>query len=189
MSLAKSYARALYEAAVETKVDISGLDRLGAGLLVFALTIDSHKEARVALCGPATSSREKMSIVEELCRKFGFPDLLSRFLSLMARKGRVDQVSEVAGAFQVVRLLADGGVLGSLVSADRLEPSDSDSLAQAFSRKLGKKVSFKTSVDSSLLAGVKVTVGGVTYDGTLRAQIHRLRDRLVYGAPGTDRFS
>jgi hypothetical protein len=51
-------------------------------------------------------------------------------------------------------------------------------LSVAFGARIGRKVSFETHEDPSLLAGVKVTVGGVTYDGTMRSQLSRLRETL-----------
>jgi F-type H+-transporting ATPase subunit delta len=85
-------------------------------------------------------------------------------------------------SYNSVRLLAEGGVPGRLVAAEPVSDQDVQGLAQAFSKKLGKKVAFQVSTDPSLLAGMKVTVNGVTYDGTLRSQLQRLRDRLVAGA-------
>jgi F0F1-type ATP synthase delta subunit len=64
-----------------------------------------------------------------------------------------------------------------------LAEADIDTLTKAFSQKLGKKVAFRVAIDPSLLAGMKVTVNGVTYDGTLRSQIHKLRDHLAAGLP------
>ena len=35
-----------------------------------------------------------------------------------------------------------------------------------------------------ILAGMKVTVNGVTYDGTLRSQLQKLRDQVAMGVTG-----
>ncbi len=84
-------------------------------------------------------------------------------------------------AFHVIRLAAEGGVAGRLEVAEVISEADVSQLAKAFSEKFGKKVAFRVSQDPSLLAGIKVTVNGVTYDGTLRAQIQKLRDRVADG--------
>ena len=55
---------------------------------------------------------------------------------------------------------------------------DVEALAKAFGKKLNKRVAFHVSTDPSLLAGMKVTVNGVTYDGTLRSQLQKLRDQI-----------
>ena len=66
-----------------------------------------------------------------------------------------------------------------------MSEADVDGLAKAFTTKLGKRVSFTVASDPDLLAGVKVTVNGVTYDGTLRAQLEKLRDQFVSTTAGT----
>jgi F0F1-type ATP synthase delta subunit len=65
-----------------------------------------------------------------------------------------------------------------------MNEADVKNLAKAFSEKLGKRVAFQSSTEPALLAGLKVTVNGVTYDGTLRSQIQKLRDYFVAGLPG-----
>lgn len=90
-------------------------------------------------------------------------------------------LARVRDELATTRLAAQGGIRGSLVAAEAMNPEDIQSLAKAFGKKLGKAVAFQVSTDPALLAGVKVTVNGVTYDGTLRVQLQRLRDGMVLG--------
>lgn len=179
MSVSKSYAKALFEAAQDGKATPEALDQMGAHLDELSRMVQGSPDLRAVLTGPAASNKEKISIVQELGRRMGVQPLLANFLTLMARKERLDIVAGVAEAYGHVRLESSGGVSGKIVSADPMEAADLEALAQAFAAKLGKKVAFKTSTDPELLAGMKVTVNGVTYDGTLRSQLQRLRDRLV----------
>jgi F0F1-type ATP synthase delta subunit len=55
-------------------------------------------------------------------------------------------------------------------------------ITQAFTQKLKRKVDFKVTTQPSLLAGLKVTVNGVTYDGSLLAQLERLKEEFTHGA-------
>lgn len=181
MSVAKSYAKALFETAREARVSNQEMSALEDQLGEMQKLLEVSKEGRVALLGPATSSKEKSAVVGEFAKRAGFSKLVSQFLALLARKGRLELLSEIRDAFEAVRLEAEGGILGQLVSADPMDSADTEGLARAFEQKLGKRVAFRTSVDPTLLAGMKVTVNGVTYDGTLRSQLQRLRDRLVYG--------
>ena len=181
MSVSKAYAKALYEASQDSKSTAADFDQLEVQLENFAKQLASSKELSIALISPVTSSKEKISVIEEISRKTGISKTLTRFLSLLARKERMSLLEDVAATFRTVRLEAEGGILGELVSADPLNESDIESLSKAFGQKLGKRVSFNASTDATLLAGIKITVNGVTYDGTLRSQLQQLRDRLVYG--------
>ena len=141
--------------------------------------LDKSKELRTALLSPVVSSKEKVSFVQALAQKAQLAPGLANFLSLLAKKQRFVILPEIREAFRAVRLHAEGGILGHLVSADPLDAKDIEDLSRAFSQKLGRKVAFQSATDSTLLAGMKMTVNGVTYDGSLRSQLQRLRDRLV----------
>jgi F-type H+-transporting ATPase subunit delta len=66
-----------------------------------------------------------------------------------------------------------------LVSSEALSELEEREIAQIFSQKLNKKIEFKTQVDPDVLAGVSVTVQGVTYDGTLKNQLARFKKQAV----------
>ena len=178
MSVARSYAKAIFETAKAENVPVEPIEK---ELELFANGIAGSREAHIALFGPVTTAKEKMAATEAISQKMGLSDLARRFLSLLARKQRLDQVAAIQDALTEVRLVAEGGVSGKLVSAEPLSASDVESLAGAFGKKLGKKIAFRAEADPALLAGVKVTVSGVTYDGTLRSQLQRLRDQVATG--------
>ncbi len=184
MSVANVYAKALFQAATEGKPAAETFvicNELDQQLSKVIQVIDGSKELQIALEAPITTSKEKAAIVKSLAQKMGLNRLMSDFVVLMANKGRLLLIRQVREAFASVRLLAEGGVPGQLETAEPIGESDVESLAKAFSRKLGKKVAFQVKTDPSLLAGIKVTVNGVTYDGTLRSQLQRLRDQFVVG--------
>jgi F-type H+-transporting ATPase subunit delta len=178
MSVAKSYAKALYETAKESGQPVEPIER---ELEQFGEILEKSREAHIALCGPVTAAKEKMAATEAIAQKMGLSDTARRFLSLLAKKERLSILREIHEALTEVRLAAEGGVSGKLLSAEPMSASDVEGLAAAFSKKLGKKVAFRFYSDPSLLAGVKVTVNGVTYDGTLRSQLQRLRDQVAAG--------
>ena len=181
MSLATSYARALYESAKETGANAASLDLIQTQMDSFAELLDQSSDLRKILFGPVVTSKDKVSVVDAISLKANYTKLLQQFLSLLAQKERLVALPAVRDAFTAVRLEAEGGVSGRLVSAEPMAEADVKSLSEAFSKKLGKKVAFRVSTDPTLLAGIKVIVSGTTYDGTLKAQLQQLRDVVVSG--------
>ncbi len=181
MSVASSYAKALLEVAVETSLSVEDVDTIEEEMSSFASTLSQSKEARVALLGAVTSQKEKIFLIDQICQQFKLTPLLAQFLGLLAKKGRLALLREIGGAFHTLRLASEGQIAGELVSAERMNETDVAILGKAFSEKLGKKVVFRLSTDPWLLAGLKVTVNGVTYDGTLRSQLQKLREQLTTG--------
>jgi F-type H+-transporting ATPase subunit delta len=179
MSVARAYAKALFEAAKEAGASAAVLSQTEQELSTIFDAVESSKELRGVLFAPITTAKEKLAVLDALVQKSGASKLTSEFMRLLANKGRLSLIGEIRNAYSTVRLHSEGGVAGNVVSAEPLNPEDVDSLASAFSKKLGKKVSFTVSTDADLLAGMKVTVSGVTYDGSLRSQLQQLRDRVL----------
>jgi F-type H+-transporting ATPase subunit delta len=179
MSVAKKYAKALFD---ESRKNGAGTTDYAVQLRAMQSLLDSHKDLRAALTAPVTSGKEKMAIVQDIAAKAGFAKLTVNFLKLVAENGRLGILGEIIDALDEVRLASEGGVMGRIVSAEPLEAGALKQISDAFSQKLKKKVDFKVTTDGSLLAGLKVTVQGVTYDGTLRSQLDRLKEEFVGGA-------
>jgi len=179
MSVAKSYARALLEAAKAKGGQ--DLDAIENQLDLMAETMHQSKDLDAALVGPVVSAKEKVAVIQEFARRANLLPLVSQFLQLLARKGRIRFLDDIREQFSAARLASEGGIQGRIVSADPLKPEDIQQLAIAFGQKLGRKVAFRTQTDPSLLAGMRVTVSGTTYDGSLKSQLERLREKLVYG--------
>ena len=182
MSLARSYAQALYQSATEAGAQAGAIDQFEREFIQFLEAAGSSKEAKIAIYSPIVTTKEKTAIIEAIAEKFQFSRPMTNFLILLARKGRLTELAKIQESFLSVRTAAEGGLSGLLSSAEALSPEDIKELARWFTQKLGKPVTFRASTDPELLAGIKVTVNGVTYDGTLRAQLQQLRDRLVTGA-------
>jgi F-type H+-transporting ATPase subunit delta len=181
MNVAKSYAQALYQAARERNVSSEGVSAMDHQFTQLVSAIEQSKPAQSALYGPIATAQEKTRILNDLGRIVEATPLLLQFLELLVVKQRLPLLPKIREAFVEARLASEGGVVGRLVVAEPMGQEDVSSLTQAFSRKLGKKVTFQVASDPSLLAGMKVTVSGVTYDGSLRSQLQRLRDRFVSG--------
>ncbi len=185
MSVANSYARALYEAAKEAQVSRATIELLEQQLDQLIAIFDASKEAEVVLLGPLTTFSEKKAFLDELAGKLGSNPLLVQFIVLLLKKGRLQLLREIRDAFHVVWLASEGGLAGTVMAAEPIGDSDLNVLTRTFSEKLGKKVSFKVAVDPTLMAGLKVTISGVSYDGTLRSQLDKLRDQIATGIAGT----
>src|SRR4051812_46000727 len=124
MSVAKSYAQALYESAIEAKSSPADLDQVEQQMDAYIASVAASRDADIALNSPSTTAAEKVLVVEAFSKNLEFRPLLTQFFSLMARKGRLPIVREIRAAFREVRLTAEGGMLGTLVAADPLSDTD-----------------------------------------------------------------
>jgi F-type H+-transporting ATPase subunit delta len=177
--LGVSYARAFVASSVDVGATELQILEDTRGLQVLAHAIGATGKAKKMISSPVLSFAEKLALVEELAKKAGLSSRSANLLRLLARKGRLDSLGDVVSSIEDVLLERQGSVRGLLVSSEALSELEEREIAQIFSQKLNKKIEFKTQVDPDVLAGVSVTVQGVTYDGTLKNQLARFKKQAV----------
>ena len=190
MSVARSYARALLEVLLEEspKADQAVLRNVEESLRAIA---DSMREApalKQVFMSPGIHTSEKAKVLKGLVEHFeqsrsALPkrERVLRFLELVLEKGRLDHLDSIAEAFGKMRMESEGGELGVVESAEPLSDDDLKTLARSFAKQLGCPVELVSRVDPELLAGLRVTLRGTTYDGSLKAQLSNLKERVVFG--------
>ncbi|MBN20872.1 MAG: ATP synthase F1 subunit delta [Bdellovibrionaceae bacterium] len=179
MSLSRTYAKVLFLTTVEKEGNSNSISTYLDHLKEFSGWISENKALKIGLLGPTGSSLEKMKVVEHIGAKANFPQLLTQFLMLLAKKGRLALTKDICVALKEVQLEHEGGVWGQLESADPLSVGEISELRESFGKQIGKKIEFDVTTNPSLLAGLKVTLAGVTYDGSLRAQLERLEKSFL----------
>lgn len=182
MKVARRYARALLGAA--TGAADHKIGEIADQLNAFYQGVMASEVAEIVLFGRQTSRNDKVVVLEKLFKEKPLAPLTQQFLIMIASKGRLGDLGLILNALKDVRWEAEGGIRGTVVAAEPMSDADVLELSTSFTKKLGKKVSFQVGVDPALLAGVRVTVQGVTYDGTLQSQLGRLKERFMSGALG-----
>jgi F-type H+-transporting ATPase subunit delta len=178
MSVARSYAQAVFELICEKAPGAPDALQAEKELGALAASVSASPELTRLLSGTVISSEQRGALVAAIAQKMNLSPIVLRAAKIAAEKGRVSLFTQIHDEYVKIRVGHDGGVLGELVSAEPIEPKDQEELSQAFAKKLGKKIVFRTKVDPSLIAGLKVVVDGVTYDGSVKAQLQRAKASL-----------
>ena len=171
--LARRYARALLDVAVEKGTPENVARELGDAIQA----IEGNADLRTVLYHPAIRGEKKRAIVGALWKD----GLVARLLALLAERERLALLPAVAEEFERAWNERRGVASGEAVSAAPLGEGQVQALRSAIEKSLGVGVDLKTRVDESLLGGLRVTLGGRTYDGTVRSQLRALRERLAAG--------
>jgi F-type H+-transporting ATPase subunit delta len=174
-TIARRYARAAVDVA--TTLPGEAASALGAEIAWFARLVADHPALRATLQHPGLAVGPRRRLVAGLAEKAGASDLLRRLLDLMADRGRLDLLGAVAEAYREELDVRRGVVTAQAVSAQPL----SDGQRQALALALGGNVDLRARVDPAVLGGVLLRIGGLTFDGTVRARLAALRRRLAAG--------
>lgn len=175
-SAARRYAAVLFD-VVQKQGDLA---RVEGELNSFVALVEGHPELQTVLAHPAISALKKRAVVEQLLNTSG--DLsgeVSRLLLMLAERGRLGQVRDVANAY-TERLMAHRKVMhAQIVTASELPGSQRDALAKALSQAAGADVRLQESVDPSIMGGIVARVGSVVYDASLTRQLEKMRRQLL----------
>lgn len=169
MKAERLYAQVLLDSAGSTAVD-----SIKSDLAKFeALFVENALLGKV-LYSPTIAEDEKQKILKEFSTKLSLSPLVTKFLSLLIKKNRMDILSDITKEIETLQTEKAGGLVGEIVSAVPLESGVASGVAQAISKKLNRPVQLTEKVDPGLIAGMRVTVSGVTYDGSVQNKIEKL---------------
>jgi F-type H+-transporting ATPase subunit delta len=171
--VARRYARAIFEVA-----SAEGRARaLRAELESAAQALASHPELSRALLHPALPAEKKRALVAGVFK--GGSPLLLKALDLMAERGRLPLLGDVAEEFAAALLESENVLKADVVSAVPLPADDAARIESALKSATGRGIELRTSVDPALLGGVLVKIGGRHYDGSVRGRLAALKQRLA----------
>lgn len=169
------YARALFEVA-EADTDLSKLD---TDLTALAQAVRDHADLARVMASRAVPDTTRRRIVVAVAESLGAAAPVVKLVALLADRRRLSLLPEIAAQFSA-RLLEHRNVIpAQVVTAVPLAPAAAAAIEQGLSKATGKTVAMQFSVDPALLGGVRATVGGTVYDGSVRTQLKKMRDHLV----------
>ena len=175
-ALARRYARALLEVAIETRADPRVLRdelRQVAGLLA------GHPELGRVLADPVIPAARKKNVVGALWEMAKPTPLLRRIVDLLVASDRLALLTGLEEAFTEEWNEGRGAVSAHAVSAVELQPAQKEALLRGIADATGLTVELETRLDPAVLGGLLVRMGGKTYDGTVRGRLKALREGLV----------
>ncbi len=175
---ARRYARALFGLARET----NALDAVRSELGELADLFNSDRTLRDALLTPLHPAAERKGVVGAIADQAGLSLSLRHFLMFLIDQRRLVDFAAIRDEFERLANEASGLMTADVVSASPLDESRQDRLRRALSDRTGQEIRLDIRVDPSLLGGAIATVGDTVFDGSLRAQLERLRANLTKGS-------
>jgi F-type H+-transporting ATPase subunit delta len=172
-TIARRYARALFELALEQKAEDAVVRDLQSAMGKLA----ASREVAASVFDPRTERGVRRDAATKLLPPTAHP-LARDFVGFMVDRGR-EQLLPVATE-ELGALLRDhrGEAEAEVVSAAPLDDEARRALAAKLGEVTGRKITLKESVDATLLGGVRVKVGSMLLDGSVKRRLDSLRDEL-----------
>lgn len=145
-----------------------------------AAALASNERAERLLDNPSLPLEKRRELLEAALGK-DTPAPLLNLLLLLLRRGRIDLLPRVAGAFRELVNRKAGITPALVISAAELSAQDLRALEQRLEERTGGRVELEVRVDPSLLGGISVRVGDRLIDGSVRGRLERLRSQVAAG--------
>ena len=171
--IAEVYARALFEAAK----DDGALDAVHEQLGQFTDALDSDRNLQVFLFSPYFSSEEKKEGIRRIVSDAD--ERLLNFLELLAERHRMPALFRIRRIFD--NLWAEENRLLPVIvtSATELDSGLVDDIGRRIQEQTGRHVELSSNVDPDVLGGLRVRVGNMVLDATVRNRLEQLRKQVA----------
>jgi F-type H+-transporting ATPase subunit delta len=174
--IARVYAQALFEAAL----DQNKLDVIHEQLDEFTDAVAENRDLQVFLFSPYFSSAEKRDGIERALS--GAEPELTNFLELLIDKNRMPVIFRIRDRFDELWAEANKRLEVTVTSAVELDPEIVRKVGAEIERQTGRTVDLRTEVDDQLLGGLRLRVGNMVLDASLRNKLERLRKEIAQAA-------
>ncbi|NLI91039.1 MAG: F0F1 ATP synthase subunit delta [Peptococcaceae bacterium] len=172
-ALARRYAQALYELAVEMAV----LDQIDSELRDLATLIASNQELKYLLNHPNIEVEAKKEILGKILDQ-GVSELTRHFLYLLIDRRRQNLLVLIQREFTSLANEARNIVEAKVTSAASLSSSQVEKLKQVIAKSTGKNVQLTAEINPDLIGGAKLQIGDRVMDGSISTALAKLRDEL-----------
>lgn len=171
--LARRYARALFSLGQENGESEKYSESLAAIAELY------HEDTILdALVNPMYPLEIRQNVMEKIGESAGGDSILIRFLTLLVEKKRAVILPEIAIAIQAMVDEEQNICHGSVVSAVELNEELKGKVRETLEKITGKTVMLETSVDPSIIGGIVAKVGDLVLDGSIKAQLHGLKEAI-----------
>ena len=175
-SLARRYTKALFQLAREAGQE----EAVGREVDEF-FTAYEGSDLRTVLTNPAFDVATRKRVLIQVANHQQLSVLTIHFLSLLLERDRLKHLPGIASYYRRLLNEAKGQVEAKVVSASALAPALFDRVREQLRGLSGKEVVLQQEVDASLLGGMTVELAGKVYDGSIRTQLEKMKQRVARG--------
>lgn len=175
-SLSRRYTKALFQLAHETGEE----ETIGQEVEEFFAAYGGS-ELHQVLTNPAFAIGTRKKVLNQVAQSQQLSALTTHFLGLLLDRDRLPYLTGIVSRYRRLLNEAKGRIEAKVVSASALAPEIFEQLRARLRRISGKEVILHQETDSSLLGGLLVELEGKVYDGSIRTQLEKMKQRIARG--------
>ena len=169
-TLARPYARAAFEVAVESESLSAWSKDLDLVSAVVGETV-----VKAALSSPSLTGEKQAQMVIDLCGD-EISDGAKNFIAILADNKRIGLMREIVKLFETLKANQEKKVDVNITSAFELSEGIEAKLTASLKEKLQRDVILHSEIDSTLIGGAIIRAGDLVIDGSVRGKLSRLAE-------------
>jgi F-type H+-transporting ATPase subunit delta len=173
-SISRRYSKALFQLAKEERQE----EAVGGEIEQF-LRVYTGSPLQKVLNNPAFELDSRKKIVLEIIANLQLSSLTGRFLCVLLDRDRLAYLPSIDASYRRLLNAAKGRVDAKVISAIALDQAMRDRLREMLHSISGKQVVLHEETDPAQLGGIVVELEGRIYDGTVRTQLEKMRERIA----------
>ena len=174
--VAKPYARALYEAALEQ----DALASITTDVDKLRELIEQSEELTQLIHSPVLSPQFKSETFAQLFAGAMHP-LTINFFKLLTLKQRERYLIAIMDVFSTIVDDAAGRLVAKVTTAVPITPEQAEQFTAQLSAYSGKQVRLETTTDAQIQGGFIVQLDDTVFDASVASQLQRLKQQLAKG--------
>ncbi len=174
-SIARKYASVLMKIAR----DDSDLNKIESELNSFSEILETSPKIKKFLIKPVISKARKLELILNTCQKANFLTLTKKFLTVLAEKERLEILEDILQSLKLLKDEKNNIIAVEVITASKLNSDLEEKIISLFSSKLNKDIKLCIKVDPSIVGGMITKVGSVIYDGSIRGQLLRIKEKIM----------
>lgn len=174
--LALRYAHAFAAVAASSHLDVAAAEQQ---LRDFSGTLAGSRELGEVLMNPSIANAQKLKVLDAIAARIGMFPQVRNFLAVIMEHQRLAELDEILVEYHAVADEQSGLAEAEITSAHALNAEDRADLEAQVTKLAGGRVRATYREDATLLGGAVVRIGSTVYDGSIRAQLQQLKQRLV----------
>ncbi len=172
--LAKRYAKALFSLGQEN----DSFMQYGQELEMFTDFCQKHSDFRNAIANPVFAEEERKEVLNYVLKRGDFSDMVKHFLALLLERNRMGAIEAISEYYTRLTDMASNIARAEIITARPLREEVLKKIEQSLEKLSSKTVRSHVSEDDSLIGGIKVKIGDLVLDGSVKAQLEGLKESL-----------
>jgi F-type H+-transporting ATPase subunit delta len=174
--LSLRYAHAFASVATSANLDAAAAEQQ---LADFSGTLAGSHDLREVLMNPSIPNEQKLKVLDAIAGRIGMFPQVRNFIAVIMQHQRLHELSEILNEYHLVADEQSKIAEAEITSARPLNDQDRAELEAQVAKLAGGRVRTTYYLDATLLGGAVVRLGSTVYDGSIRAQLQQLKEKLV----------